>query len=90
MAWQRTGLALLGVGAVLLHVGNGLLPLAVGALDLAAGVLVGAVVGPVRYRRILRAVGSSRSPLSRRSCWVVTACALATALSATVSILQAV
>jgi len=92
LAWQRTGLALLSVGAVLLHVkgaGTGRLSLVVGLLDLAAGAVVGAVVAPVRYRQTSRRVGRSQTPLARRSCWAVTACAMATALAAAADLVTA-
>lgn len=84
LAWQRTGLALLGVGAVLLHVGGegaGRLSQGVGLLDVVAGTIIGAVVAPLRYRSTVARVASSRSPLTRRSNWAVTACAIATALA---------
>lgn len=90
LAWQRTGLALLGLGAVLLHVrggGAGRLSLAAGVLDLAVGGVVGAFLAPARYRRVLRQVGEAQSPLARRSCWAVTVCVLATALAAAVDLL---
>ena len=92
LAWQRTGLALLGLGAVLLHVGGGgagRLSLIVGLLDVVAGVILGAVVAPVRYRRTLRQVDRSQSPLARRSCWAETACALASALLAAADLTSA-
>ncbi len=91
MAWQRTGLALLGVGAVLLHVDGGgptPLSLAVGLLDLATGAVLGAVVAPVRYRLTLLRVGETQSPLARRSCWAVTVCAVATSLTAAVDLVH--
>ncbi len=93
LAWQRTGLALLGVGAVLLHVGDGgptTVSLVVGVLDMVTGAVLGAVVAPVRYRRTLHRVGRAQTPLARRSCWAVTACALATALTAGVDLVTAV
>lgn len=89
LAWQRTALALLGVGAVLLHLGGdgaGRLSQAVGLLDLVAGTVIGAVVAPLRYQRALARVAGSRSPLARRSTWAVTACAIATALAAAVDL----
>lgn len=82
LAWQRTGLALLGAGAILLHAGGGRVTVGVGLLDLVAGTGMGAFVAPVRYRRTLRHVGDSRSPLARRSVVVITGCAVATALTA--------
>ena len=89
LAWQRTGLALLGVGAVLLHVGGdgaGGLSVAAGLVDLVAGAVIGAVVAPVRYRRTLRHVDGSHSLLARRSNWTVAACVVATAGAAAVDL----
>lgn len=92
LAWQRTGLALVGVGAVLLHVdGNGSnrLSLAVGLLDIAAGAVLGAVVAPSRYRRTLRDVGESRSPFARRGCLTVALCTVVSCLAAGLGLVQA-
>ncbi len=89
LAWQRTGLALLGVGAVLLHVDGaaaGRLVRTVGLLDLVAGAAIGSVVAPARYRQTVRLVVGARSPLARRSVWVVTACAMATALAVAIDL----
>ena len=92
LAWQRTGLAFLGVGAVLLHVNDGgptPLSLAVGLLDLATGAVLAAVVAPVRYRLTLLRVGETQSPLARHSCWAVTVCAVATSVTAAVDLVSA-
>lgn len=55
LAWQRTGLAALVLGAVLVRVGPGV---ATGAVVLAGGAALTAVVAPLRYRAVLRAVGA--------------------------------
>lgn len=92
LAWQRTGLALVGVGAVLLHVGDtgpSRLSLAGGLLDIAAGVVLGAVVAPLRYRRALISVEKASSPLARRACLATAACAVVSCLAAGVGLVQA-
>lgn len=92
LAWQRTGLALVGVGAVLVHVdgsGSSHLSLAVGLLDIAAGAVLGAVVAPLRYKRTLLMVGEASSPLARRSCLTAVLCAVASCLAAGVGLVQA-
>lgn len=91
LAWQRTGLALAGVGAVLLHVdgsGSSPLPLFAGLLDIAAGAALGAVVAPLRYRRTLRKVEEASSPLARRSCLAAALCAVLSSLAAGVGLVQ--
>lgn len=92
LAWQRTGLALVGVGAVLLHVdgsSSSHLSLAVGLLDIAAGAVLGAVVAPLRYGRTLRNVGEASSPLARRSCLTAALCTVVSCLAAGIGLLQA-
>ncbi len=89
LAWQRTGLGLIGVGAVLLHVGGlRLLSLTAGLLDIAMGVVLGAAVAPMRYRRALLAVGADSSPLARRSCLLVAMCTVVSCLAASADLLQ--
>lgn len=92
LAWQRTGLALLGVGAVLLHVdgrSSSHLSLAVGLLDIVAGAVLGAVVAPLRYRRTLRSVEEGTSLFARRSCLATASCAVVSCLAAGAGLLQA-
>lgn len=91
LAWQRTGLALVGLGAVLLHVdgsGSSGLSLVVGLLDVAAGAVLGGVVAPLRYRRMLVSVGQASSPLARRSCLTAAVCAVASCLAAGAGLVQ--
>lgn len=67
LAWQRTGIGAMAVGALLMrgHVHQHLLPLWPGLLlALVAGFAV-LVLVPQRYRRVLHAVESERTPLSR-------------------------
>lgn len=85
LAWRRTGLALVGVGALLLHSGGdtpAAFSLGVGVADVATGAVLGVAVAPLRYARTLAAVTAGRTPSARRSCLAVTACALATAVAA--------
>lgn len=87
LAWQRTGLGLLAVGALLLHeAGGGLRALAVvvGLADVATGAVLSVVIARLRYRRTLASVTAGRTPVARRSCVAVTACAIATAIAAAV------
>lgn len=64
LAWQRTGLSAVAVGALLLHTHAGQqLP---GVVLLAVGALSAAVLAPTRYRGILRAVRARRSPARPR------------------------
>lgn len=89
LAWRRTGLALIGVGALLLHSGGDgptWLSLAVGLADVATGAVIGTAVAPRRYRRTLAAVTTGRTPAAHASCLAVTACALATAATAGVEL----
>lgn len=76
LAWQRTGLTGIAVGALLVHAGP--TPWA-GALVLATGVAVAAAVAPLRYAAILRALGDDRTPVSRRL--VPVAAAMSTAVA---------
>lgn len=93
MAWQRTGLGLLGVGALLLHGGDrGPTPLllAAGLLNLVCGALLMAVVAPLRYRRTLSAVGNDRTPVARYSCAATAVCAVVSAAAAAGAIVAAI
>lgn len=67
LAWQRTALAAMGVGALLTHA-NRSLPLHPwpGLLLMAAAGLTVLVLVPRRYRRILATVRAGHTPLSRR------------------------
>lgn len=73
LAWQRTGIGMMAVGALLVRwavhehvsVWPGIL------LTVAAGIGV-LVLVPERYHRILRTVGSGETPLSRATVPVVT------------------
>lgn len=65
LAWQRTGLTAIAVGALFVHhhpqlLSSGLLLVTVGALS--AGVMA-----PLRYRQILRAVQAQCSPAEPRT-----------------------
>lgn len=84
LAWRRTGLTGLGVGALLAHVGP--TPWA-GALVLAAAAVAAAVVAPLRYSAILRALRAGRTPVSRR---LVPAAAAASVAVAGLALLIAV
>jgi len=67
LAWQRTGIGAMAVGALLMrgHVHQHLLPPWPGLLlTVVAGVAV-LVLVPQRYRRVLRAVRAGHTPLSR-------------------------
>ncbi len=66
LAWQRTGLSALGVGALLVHAESGTDPIP-GVLLMAAGVLTAAVLAPLRYRRVLYSLRSQRSPVAPRT-----------------------
>jgi uncharacterized membrane protein YidH (DUF202 family) len=67
LAWQRTGIGAIAVGALLMrgYAHHNLLPLWPGLLLAVAGGLAILVLVPQRYRRVLRAVQGRRSPLSR-------------------------
>lgn len=64
LSWQRTGLAALAVGALLIHTDPGRAPLSPwpAVVLIAVGALCAAVLAPVRYRRVLRAVSAGRTP----------------------------
>jgi uncharacterized membrane protein YidH (DUF202 family) len=66
LAWQRTGLAAMIVGALLIHSNPVWYPLApwLGALLMTAGGMFAAIVAPVRYLRVVRAVRADRTPVS--------------------------
>ncbi len=67
LAWQRTGIGAIAVGALLMHehVQQHLLPPWPGLLlTVVAGIAV-AVLVPQRYRRVLRDVRAGHTPLSR-------------------------
>lgn len=68
LAWQRTGLSAMAVGVLLVHTHPAAGPLTPwpGFVMMAAGGLLGAVVAPLRYLRILRAVRGGATPLARR------------------------
>lgn len=76
LAWRRTGLAGLAVGALLVHAAP--TPWA-GALVLATGAAAAAVVAPLRYSAILRALRDDRTPVSPRL--VPVAAAVSTAIA---------
>jgi uncharacterized membrane protein YidH (DUF202 family) len=80
LAWRRTGLTGIGVGALLVHAAP--TPWS-GALVLAAGAAAAAVVAPLRYSAIRRALQNGRTPVSRWSVPAGTAASTAvTALAA--------
>lgn len=69
LAWQRTGLSAIAVGALLVHThperyALSLLP---GVLLMMSGTLSAAVFAPLRYRRIVRAVRARHSPAEPRT-----------------------
>lgn len=67
LAWQRTGLGAMAVGALLIHANRGLPPHPwPGLLLMAAAGLAVLVLVPRRYRRILRTVRVGHTPLSGR------------------------
>lgn len=92
LAWRRTGLGLVAVGAVLLHIGgdepSGLPLLAVGAADLTAGAALAVLVAPLRYRRTTTAVAAERTPVGRWSCRTAAACAAATGAAAAAELVR--
>lgn len=89
LAWQRTGLAALMVGALLLHASparHTLTPWP-GVLLMTAGGLCSAVVAPWRYRRVVRAVRAERTPLSTAVMAVSAVLVVLVALGAAVTLL---
>ncbi len=67
LAWQRTGIGAMAVGALLMHghVHQNLLPPWPGLLLAVVGGFAILVLVPQRYRRVLRAVQVGHTPLSR-------------------------
>ena len=66
LAWQRTGIGAMAVGALLVRWDiNAHLPVWPGILLTAAAALAVLIVLPVRYRRVLRTVQAGHTPLSR-------------------------
>ncbi len=63
LAWQRTGLAAMVLGVLLAHATAPPWP---GLLLVAVAGLTTVVLGPQRYRRVLRTVRAGHTPLSRR------------------------
>jgi uncharacterized membrane protein YidH (DUF202 family) len=70
LAWQRSGLGMIAVGAlfVRVHQGPRLLSVLLGCVLIGTGILATALVGPWRYRTILAQVSAAQSPTSR---WVM-------------------
>jgi uncharacterized membrane protein YidH (DUF202 family) len=64
LAWQRSGLGMVGVGALFIR-GHVLLSVLSGFVLVGTGVLTTALVGPWRYQAILARVRAQRSPSSR-------------------------
>ncbi len=64
LAWQRTGLGTMVVGALMTH-GRSLPPW-LGLLLMAIAGCTVLVLGPRRYTRVLHAVRDGRTPLSHR------------------------
>lgn len=82
LAWQRTGLTLLGLGALTLHGHDSrlsLTSLVSGVLAVLTGVALAAVVAPLRYRAIVQAVVAERVAVARFMCPAVTVVALTVA-----------
>lgn len=67
LAWQRTTIATMAVGALLIHahVNGHVWSAWPGLLLIAAAGFAALVVVPARYRRVLRAIRAGRTPLSR-------------------------
>lgn len=67
LAWQRTGIGAMAVGALLMraHVHAHLLSPWPGALLVVVAALAILILVPQRYRRVLGSVRAGRSPLSR-------------------------
>ena len=67
LAWQRTGIGAMAVGALLMraHVHTHLLSPWPGALLVVVAALAILILVPQRYRRVLGSVRAGRSPLSR-------------------------
>lgn len=68
LAWQRTGIGAVAVGALLVHghVNQHVLPLWPGLLLATVAGLAVLILVPRRYSRILRAVRAGHTPLSSR------------------------
>jgi uncharacterized membrane protein YidH (DUF202 family) len=66
LAWQRTGIGAMAVGALLVHghVDQHLLPPWPGLFLTAAAAFAVLILVPRRYRRIVRTVRAGRTPLS--------------------------
>lgn len=67
LAWQRTGIGAMAVGALLMHahVHAQLLSPWPGSLLIVVAALAILILVPQRYRRVLATVRAGRSPLSR-------------------------
>ena len=71
LAWQRTGIGMMAVGALLVRWSwTEHLPVWPGTVLAAVGGVAVLFLVPVRYRRVLRAVRAGRTPVSR---WMVPA-----------------
>lgn len=68
LAWQRTGIGVMAIGALLAHmyVNHHLLPPWPGLLLMAVAGLAVLVLVPQRYHRVLRTVRAGHSPVSAR------------------------
>lgn len=66
LSWQRTGLGALAVGALMIHTDPTHYPLSPwpGVLLMAVGAVCAAVLAPLRYQRVLRAVRAGNPPVS--------------------------
>ncbi|MGH3764241.1 MAG: YidH family protein [Pseudonocardiaceae bacterium] len=64
LAWQRSGLGMIGVGALFTRA-HTLLSLLTGSVLIGAGVLAAVLVGPWRYQAILARIRVGKSPSSR-------------------------
>jgi uncharacterized membrane protein YidH (DUF202 family) len=78
LAWQRSGLGMIGVGALFIR-GHALLSVLVGCVLVGTGILVTTLLGPWRYQAILARVRAKRSPSSR---WVILLAAVVLCASA--------
>jgi uncharacterized membrane protein YidH (DUF202 family) len=67
LAWQRTGIGVMAIGALLMHmsVNHHLVPSWPGLLLMAVAGFAVLVLVPQRYRRVLHTVRAGQSPVSR-------------------------
>ncbi len=91
LAWQRTGLAAIGVGALLVHAAVSSphrIPLWPGIVLMMSGALAAAVLAPLRYRSVLHAIQSDRTPVSVLATSAMTLVQLVVALVVAVAVVR--